>query len=41
MRMSGRGEGREGERERIPRRLRTVSAEPYAGLSPMNHEITT
>ena len=32
---------RDRERERIPSRLHTVSAEPDAGLKPMNHEITT
>ena len=31
---------RERERERIPRRLRAATAEPKAGLDPMNREIT-
>ena len=36
------GEGqRERERERIPSRLRTVSAEPDAGLELTNREIVT
>ena len=36
------GEGcREKERERIPSRLLTVSAEPDEGLDSMNREITT
>ena len=32
---------REGERERIPSGLHSVSAEPNAGLELMNHEIMT
>ena len=32
---------REGQRERIPGRLHTVSIEPNAGLQLMNHEIMT
>ena len=32
---------REGERERIPSRLLTASAEPNMGLELMNHEIMT
>ena len=36
-----RGRGREGERERIPSRLRAVSAEPNVGLDLMNCEIMT
>ena len=39
--MGGGREDREGEGERIPRRLRTVSAESDAGLDPTNHEIVT
>ena len=39
--MSGGGTEREGERERIPSRLHTVSMEPDAGLGLTNHEITT
>ena len=39
--MSGRGAGRETERERIPSRLRAVSAKPNAGLSLTNREILT
>ena len=36
------GEGqREREKERIPSRLRAVSAEPNAGLEPVNCEIMT
>ena len=36
------GEGqRERGRERIPSRLRTVHAEPDAGLEPRNREIVT
>ena len=35
--MSGGRAEREGEREN-PKRLHTVSAEPYMGLQPMNHE---
>ena len=31
----------EAERDRIPSRLHAVSAEPSAGLDPMNHEIVT
>ena len=33
--------GRESERERIPSRLLTISAEPSAGLDLMNREIMT
>ena len=36
----GKGQ-REKERERIPSRLRTASAEPDAGLELMNREIAT
>ena len=36
---SGGGAERERWRERIPNRLSTVSADPNAGLEPMNHEI--
>ena len=32
---------REREREKIPNRLLTVSAEPDAGLEPTNREIMT
>ena len=32
---------REGERNRTPSRLRTVSSEPDAGLELMNREIMT
>ena len=32
---------KEGERERIPSRLCTVSAEPDVGLNPTNQEIMT
>ena len=39
--MSRGGAETEGERERIPNRLRAVSAEPGLGLDLMNHEITT
>ena len=35
------GGGAEREGDRIPSRLRTVSAEPYVGLELMNHEIMT
>ena len=35
------GAEREGERERIPCRIFTVSKEPDAGLELMNHEIMT
>ena len=36
------GEGqRERERERIPSRFHTASAEPNVGLEPMNHEFMT
>ena len=38
---SGGGAVREGERERIPSRLRADSAEPDAGLSLTNREIMT
>ena len=38
-RVSVGGAEREGERERIPSRLCTISTEPDAGLEPMNHEI--
>ena len=31
----------EGQRERIPSRLRTVSTEPYVVLDPTNHETIT
>ena len=31
----------EGQRERVPSRLHTVSAEPDAGLDPTNHGIMT
>ena len=34
-------EHREGERERIPSRIHTVSTEPDAGVNPTNCEITT
>ena len=37
----GRDREREEERERIPRRLHTVSAEPHAGLELTIHEIMT
>ena len=40
-RESGRGAEREGERERIPSRLPTLSAEPAVRLNPMNCEIMT
>ena len=33
--------GEEGQRERIPSRLRTVSTEPDVGFELTNHEITT
>ena len=33
--------GEEGQRERIPSRLRTVSTEPDVGLEPTNRETTT
>ena len=35
------GRGREIERERIPSRLRTVSAEPYVGPKATNAKIMT
>ena len=35
------GMAERGERERIPSRLHAFSAEPGAGLEPMNHEVTT
>ena len=35
------GRGRERGRERVPSRLPTASAEPEAGLEPMNREILT
>ena len=35
------GAQREEERERVPSRIRTVSAEPDAGLELMNHAIMT
>ena len=35
------GRGREKHKERIPNRLRTVSAEPIVGLELMNCEIMT
>ena len=38
---SGGGAVREGERERIPSRLCTVSTEPDVGLEPMNCVIMT
>ena len=38
---SGGGADREGERERIPSRLHTVSTEPDMGLELMNCEIMT
>ena len=37
----GRGREGEGETERIPSRLHTVSAEPDAGLELTNYEIMT
>ena len=39
----GRGREREREREvdRVPSRLRAVSAEPDIGSNPMNRELTT
>ena len=40
-RASREGAERERERERIPNRLCTVSAEPDAGLKPMKWEIMT
>ena len=40
-RVSGRGSERQGERERIPSRLSTVSAEPNVGLKLTNHEVLT
>ena len=36
----GGGAEREGKRERIPSRLRAVSADPKARLEPTNHDIT-
>ena len=39
--MPEQGRGRETERERIPSRLHTVSAEPIAGPEPTNREIMT
>ena len=36
-----RGRSRERRRKRIPSRLRTVSAEPDAGLDPTDHELMT
>ena len=39
--MSEGGAEREGERGRVPSRLCAVSAEPDAGLKPMNCEIMT
>ena len=36
-----RGREREREKERIPSRLRTVHAEPNAGLELVNREIVT
>ena len=36
-----RGGAREGGRERIPSRLRAVSAEPSVGLDLTNHKIMT
>ena len=41
VRASGGGAEREGERERIPSKLHTVSAEQGAGLKHTNHEIMT
>ena len=41
LRESKLGKGRERERERIPSRPRTVSAEPDVGLEPTNREIVT
>ena len=38
---SGGGTEREGEREKIPSRLHTVSAESDVGLDLADHEITT
>ena len=38
---SGRGAEREGGREKIPSRLRTVSIKPDVGLKPTNREIMT
>ena len=35
------GEGKREEKERIPNRLRVVSAEPNSGLDPTSHEIMT
>ena len=35
------GRGRKREREKIPSRVRIVSAEPSEGLKPTNHEIMT
>ena len=35
------GRGRERGRERVPGRLHAVSAEPKAGVKPMNREIMT
>ena len=40
-RTSGGGAEREGERERIPSRLTTVSAESHSGLEPTNRENMT
>ena len=36
-----RGRAERGEKRRIPSRLHTISAEPDAGLEPMNREIVT
>ena len=35
------GRDREGGRQRIPSRLRSVSTEPYAGLEPMNPQVVS
>ena len=35
------GRGREGRRERIPGRLRTVSTEPNSGLALANRDVVT
>ena len=40
-RKSAGGKGAERRRDRIPSRLRAVSAEPDAGLEPVNREIMT
>ena len=39
-RVSNGGAEREGERERIPSRVHTISMEPSVGLEFMDHDIT-